>query len=160
MKKIFITILLVVSSFMGFTQNIILSSEESLKKFLDDKQFVVGEYGTVTFHYSSYDKTFGKMEFNVEYLIPGEKKPRKILLKADIMLKLNDFMFPSFVRSISLSNPNSFLLLNLNLPTNFELFENGDLYYQDKLTMTMTDYLNARKSGSFSITAPPYKLCE
>ena len=114
MKKMCITILLVVSSFMGFTQNIILSNEESLKKFLDDKQFVVGEYGTVTFHYSSYDKTFGKMEFNVEYLIPGEKKPRKILLKADIMLKLNDFMFPTFVRSISLSNPNSFLLLNLN----------------------------------------------
>ena len=34
MKKIFITILLVVSSFMGFTQNIILSSEESLKNLL------------------------------------------------------------------------------------------------------------------------------
>lgn len=149
-----------VCSCNAFTQIIDLSNEESVKNFLDEKQFVVGEYGTIKFHYSNYDKTFGKIEFNVDYIIPGEKKPRKIMLKADIMIKMDDFVSPSFVRGFSLNIPNSFSILNLNRPTHFELFENGELYYQEKSNITMSEYLNARKSVDFAIKSAQYKLCE
>ncbi len=142
------------------SQKILLSDESSVKSFLDDKQFTVGEYGTIKFKYTSYEKDFGMLKFNVEYLIPGGKKGKKIAMVADIMIKLDEFYSPSYVRFLSMKSGNSFTQLNYNLPTNFQLFENGELYFQDRTTISMTDYLNAIKTGKYSINAGEYKLCQ
>lgn len=159
MKKLVLLFGLLCST-VAFNQSIKLSDENSVKTFLDNKQFNVGSYGSIKFKYVSYEKDFGTIKFNVEYSIPGEKKPKRITLNTDIMIKLDEFYATSFVRGFSLKSMNSFSQINLNLPTNFELYENGELYYQDKTTMTMNEYLEARKNGGFSIKAAAYKLCD
>ena len=158
MKKLIVLLVLLVSN-LTYSQELILADESSVKSFLDDKQFTVGEYGTIKFKYVSYVKDFGMLKFNVEYLIPGGKKGKKIAMVADIMIKLDEFYSPSYVRGFSMKSGNSFTQLNYNLPTNFQLFENGELYFQDRTTLSMTDYLNAIKTGKYSINAGEYKLC-
>jgi hypothetical protein len=159
MKKLVVLLGLLYST-VAFNQTIKLSDENSVKSLLDDKQFTVGNYGSIKFKYVSSEKDFGTIKFNVEYSIPGEKKPKRITLSTDIMIKLEEFYSTSFVRGFSLKSMNTFSQINLNLPTNFELYENGELYYQDKNTMTMKEYMEARKNGEFSIKAAPYKLCD
>jgi hypothetical protein len=159
MKKLVVLLGLLYST-VAFNQTIKLSDENSVKSFLDDKQFTVGNYGSVKFKYVSYEKDFGTMKFNVEYSLPGEKKPKRIALSTDIMIKLDEFYSTSYVRGFSLKSMNAFSQLNLNIPTNFELYENGELYYQDKTTMTMNEYMEARKTGEFSIKTGPYKICQ
>ena len=147
-------------STIAFNQQIDLADEKSLRTFLDDKQFTVGNYGSIKFKYTGYDKDFGNVKFDVEYTIPGEKKPKKIAFKADITIKWDEFYLPKYARFFSLKNTNSFAQIFYNVPTNFELFENGELYYQDRTTITMEEYLKARKGGEYSIKAAPFKLCK
>ena len=147
-----------------FSQKIDLSEEKSVKSYLNGKKFTVGDYGTVEFEYDTYDKEFGRIKFDVEYKISGEKKPKKIKLKAEIFIKYNDFNMPKFVRPFSLSYPESPYVESFSFPTNFELYENGELYYQERTSITMEDYLKSRTSGKIQPTdkglIAPFKLCK
>jgi len=140
---------------IGLTQSIDLSSENSIREFLSDKEIKVGEYGSIQFTYEKYNREFGTIDFKVLYQLSD----RVIPLKANMMIHLDDFSFPNYVRAITLSDPNSYTPLNIHAPTIFQLFENGEIYYQDKTTMSMADYINSITSGKTFINSPTYKLC-
>jgi hypothetical protein len=75
------------------------------------------------------------------------------------MIRLDDFSFPKYVRTITLSEANSYTTLNINAPTIFQLFENGEIYYQEKTSISMAEYINSITSGKAFINSPTYKLC-
>lgn len=137
------------------SQTIDLRSENSIREFLNDKEIKVGEYGIIRFTYDKYTREFGSLDFKVLYMLSD----REIPLKANMMIYLDDFSFPNYVRAITLSDPNSYTPININAPTIFQLFENGEIYYQDKTTMSMADYINSITSGKTFINSPTYKLC-
>lgn len=153
--RVFFSIVTIVIWQSVLSQTIDLSSENSIREFLNDKEIKVGEYGTIQFTYEKYNREFGSIDFKVLYRFPD----RAIPLKANIMIRLDDFSFPKYVRAITLSDPNSYTSININAPTIFQLFENGEIYYQDKTTISMIDYINSITSGKTSINSPTYKLC-
>jgi hypothetical protein len=159
MRALFV-IVTFLTSFTALSQSINLSDPESVKEFLDETHYQLGDYGSVFFKYDKYDKDFGKIVFDAMYLLPGGKKPVKVLFKAEIMIANNDFISPSFVRSFVLRNPNSFVIDNYNYPLVFELYDNGELYYQEKLHMEKSEYILSRKSGQTFKNIPPYKLAQ
>lgn len=137
------------------SQTIDLRSENSIREFLNDKEIKVGEYGIIRFTYDKYTREFGSLDFKVLYMLPDRTVP----LKANIMIHLDEFSFPKYVRAITLSDPNSYTTLNINAPTIFQLFENGEIYYQEKTSISMAEYINSITSGKAFINSPTYKLC-
>ena len=147
------------SSMTLFGQKIILNDLESVKGYLDDKKFVVGEYGSITFKYKEYDKDFNQIKFSVFYEVPGQKKPKKLLFETAILLAWDEFTLPSFTRPIVLHVPGVLYQQNFNIPLFFDLYETGDLYYMDKPTFNMEEYIEAKTSGRFFTKTAQYKLC-
>ena len=159
MKTIILTLLTFVSTTVIFSQKVNLSNQESVKAFLDDKKFTVGNYGTVTFNYKEYDKDFNRLEFTVIYEVPGQKKPKKIMFETDIVLTWDEFTLPAFVRPIGLTVPGLLYLPNYNIPLFFDLYETGELYYMDKPEFKMQEYIESKTNGNFTHITGPYKLC-
>jgi hypothetical protein len=153
--RVFFSIVIIVIWQSVLSQTIDLSSENSIREFLNDKEIKVGEYGTVQFTYEKYNREFGSIDFKVLYRLPD----RAIPLKANIMIRLDDFSFPKYVRTITLSEANSYTTLNINAPTIFQFFENGEIYYQEKTSISMAEYINSITSGKAFINSPTYKLC-
>lgn len=160
MKNIILTLLSFISTTVVFSQIINLSNAESVKEFLDDKKFTVGNYGTITFNYKEYDKDFNRLKFNVIYEVPSQKKPKKIIFETDVMLTWDEFTFPTFVRPIGLTVPGVLYLPNYNIPLFFDLYETGELYYMDKPEFNMQDYIESKINGNFIRLTGPYKLCK
>jgi|GEM_PF-2696245 len=154
MKALLILICLLVST-MAYSQVVNLTSDHSVREFLNEKEIKVGEYGTILFIYDKFEREFGSMDFKVQYQL----KDRVIPLKANIIIDLNEFSFPTYVRSITLSDPNSYTSLKINAPINFMIFENGELYYQDKTIISMDEYLNSIVTGKPLISSPGFKRC-
>jgi hypothetical protein len=159
MKNLFLTLFIFISTLTLFGQNVNLSDIESTKSYLDGKTFTVGSYGTITFQYKSYDKDFNSLVFNVIYEIPSQKKPKKLLFETKIMLTFDEFVMPSFTRPVHLNAPGLLYSLNFDVPLYFDLYENGELYYMDKLNYDMEEYLDAKKNGRMFNKTAPYKLC-
>jgi hypothetical protein len=136
-----------------------LSDGLSVKEYLDGKQVKVAEYGELLFKYDKIDNDFGTINFNVTYIIPGGKKPKKIDFKAKILVQNDDFRSPSFVRGFSLQNDAVYYTPNYGFPTTFELYENGEIYYQDKQIISMSEYIKAQKSGVLIQSRAPFKIC-
>lgn len=153
--KFLLVFLGVNASIIGFSQTLDLTSETSIREFLNDKEIKVGEYGTIRFTYDKYNRDFGSIDFKILYQLTEKTIP----LKANIFIHLDEFGFPKYVRSITLSYPNSNEFLNIGAPTFFQLFENGEIYYQDKTTMSMQDFINSITSGRAFVSTPIFKLC-
>ena len=64
----------------------------------------------------------------------------------------------NYLRGFSMKSINKYRQLNYNAPTNFQLFENGGLYYQYRNSISIADYLNAIKTCKYSISNREYKL--
>ena len=159
MKNIIVTLVVVMSTMTLLGQKITFNDIESVKGYLDDKKFVVGEYGTITFKYKEYDKDFNRIKFTVIYEVPGQKKPKKILFETDVLLSWDEFILPSFTRTIVLNAPGMLYQPNFNIPLFFDLYETGDLYYMDKPTYNMGEYIESKTSGRFFVKTGLYKLC-
>ena len=144
----------------GFSQMVNLSDHKSVKEFLNKKEFKVGDYGKIKFTFLKYDKDFGSLQFNVLYTINTQSKPIKKLMQCDVFVESNSFVLPNFMRGITLRNGSSMKMLNINAPSNFQLFENGELYYQDRAEIDMDEYIENITSGKYSLGAAPYKLCK
>jgi len=142
-------------SWVGFSQKLDLKSENSLREFLNEKEIKVGDYGSLVFYYDKFNRDMGSVDFKVSYKLPDRTLP----LKANIMISLDEFSFPNYMRAITLSDPNSYKMLNIGAPLLFQIFENGAIYYQERTTMTMNDYINSITSGNSHILSPTYKLC-
>lgn len=153
--KLFAIILCSFFSVFVHSQSLDLSSDQSVREYLNEKSFRVGEYGEITFVYEKYDREFGSLEFKVSY----QTKEQTIPLKARVLLMLDDFSFPGYVRSVILSSQNLTSPLLINAPTIFQLFSNGELYYQDKSTLSMGEYIESITTGKTILKSPIYKLC-
>lgn len=159
MKKVLMCMLITLKFNTLNAQIVNLSDGLSVKEYLDGKQVKVGEYGELLFKYDKIDKDFGTINFNVTYIIPGGKKPKKIDFKAKILVQNDDFSSPSFVRGFSLHNDAVDFTPNYGLPSTFELCENGEIYYRDKLTISMSEYMQAQKSVGLIQSRAPFKIC-
>jgi hypothetical protein len=146
MKNLFAILFIFITTLSLYGQKVNLSDLESMKAYLDDKTFTVGNYGTITFQYKSYDKDFNSVVFTVIYEIPGQKKPKKLLFETKIMLTFDEFVIPSFTRPVHLSAPGLLYSMNFGIPLFFDLYENGEMYYMDKLNYDMQEYLDAKKN--------------
>jgi len=158
------TILIILFLFffnLGFSQQINLSDKEDLVKFLNNKEFNVGNYGKIIFDFDKYEKNFNMVNFKVTYEIQGNKKPKKIKLYAKVYLSDDSFNSFGYVRDIKLTKEESvFFDEPYPFPTIFLLFENGELYYRDKNSMTMNQYIDViKKGGDWKFNIPKYYLC-
>ena len=142
--------------FFTYSQNIDLSSENAIREYLNDKEFKVGNYGKVQFIYDKFNRDFGSIDFRVLYQISDQTIP----LKASIFLNVDNFYSPKYFKAIIISDTNPYKSLNLGVPTIFQLFENGALYYQEKTTMTMDEWIGALSSGKANVNVPLYKKCD
>jgi len=161
MKNIILTLFVFVSITILFGQKITLNDMESVKGYLDERKFAVGDYGTITFKYKEYRKDFNELTFNVIYEVPGQKKPKKLSFETHLSLEWNEFGLPSFTRPLIFVDPGLLYVPNFNGPYCFDLYETGDLYYMDKPTFNMEEYIDAKTSG-LEYPKPksnPYKLC-
>ena len=114
--------------------------------------------GFASFTYKSKgDGSIARYTLNLgfKYITLLEKSIQELQTKID----LNEFSFPTYVRSITLSDPNSYTSLKINAPINFMIFENGELYYQDKTIISMDEYLNSIVTGKPLISSPGFKRC-
>jgi hypothetical protein len=140
----------------AFSQKIDLTSDNAIREYLNEKVFKVGGYGSVQFFYDKYNRDYGTIDFKVFYQFSDKSIP----LKASIYLKSDDFYIPNYFKSITITDVNPYNALNLGAPTLFQLFENGDLYYQEKTTISMEEWIAAISSGKTNVNIPLYKKCE
>jgi hypothetical protein len=109
--------------------------------------------------YDDYDKAFNAMKFKVEFTpTSSEKKPKKIQLET--MIFENDgFYSPDYIKSFSLKTSGAYVNDKYNFPTNYNLFENGEMYYVDKPNISMDEYIRAITTGQF-ISSAKNVLCK
>ncbi len=140
-------------------QKIDLSNKDQIIDHLNKKEFTVGEYGKMLIKYDDYDKAFNALKFKVEFTpTSAEKKPKKVQL--EVMIFENDgFYSPDYVKSFSLKTSGAYVNDKYNFPTNYYLFENGDLYYVDKPNLSMEDYIKSLTAGEF-VKSPKSFLCK
>jgi hypothetical protein len=76
------------------------------------------------------------------------------------MIFENDgFYSPDYVKSFSLKTSGSYVNDKYNFPTNYNLFENGEMYYVDKPNISMDEYIRAITTGQF-ISSAKNLLCK
>ena len=159
MKHIASIITILTFTTIGFSQKIKLTDKKELIKELDNKEFNVGPYGKMIMYYDDFDKDFNKLKFNVEFMPASSDKKKKIKLATDIVF-MDGFYNPSYMTSFTLGKPGGSLMNEgYAFPTNFILFENGELYYADKTSLSMTEFIKAITTKA-TIQSPKYVLCK
>jgi hypothetical protein len=164
MKKIIKTIFILTLFFTVNSvtaQKIDLTNKDALISFLEKKIFEVGNYGEIEFKFENYNKDFLTLDFEVEYTIKTDKKPKKYKLWTSIILTNGEFYIPDYNKSIMLSEKQSIRSLRAQFPTMFELLNNGELYFVDKSTISFDDYYNKTiKGGDLNYGKRKYVLCK
>ena len=147
------------SFYAASAQQINLDDKDDIVDLLSKKEFKVGEYGKVVFKYDEYDKKTASVKFKVDfYPANRSKKNRKVELTASIV-QHDGFYIQNYYREISLIDSDLFFNQKYDFPTRYLLFENGELYYMDKIEIPMKDYIKMIMNGQTAGT-PRYKLCD
>lgn len=158
MKNIILLTTLLISS-IGFSQKINLTDKEEVIKQLNKKEFNVGKYGKMILFYDDYDKDFKTLKFKVEFTpASNDKKSKKIKLATDIFV-MDGFYNPSYMTSFVLKTAGALMNENYEFPTMFLLFENGELYFADKINISMEDYIKLITKETV-IKTGNYVLCK
>ena len=164
MKKIITTFfllasLIVVNTF--YAQKIDLSSKDAIVSFLEGKTFEVGNYGEIQFSFENFNKDFLALDFEVVFTVKTDKKPKKYKLWTSLILTNGNFYIPDYFKSINLTEKQSMRTLSSQFPTQFELLNNGELFFIDKSNVTFDDYYNKTiKGGEFNYGKRKYVLCK
>lgn len=103
--KIFSIIPLFLIVIQLHSQKVNFSNKDEFVEFLNKKEFMVGQYGTLTFDYDGYEKDFRGLKFKVSFTPSSSGKKSKKILFQTMILEYDGFYIPNFFRDISLNNP-------------------------------------------------------
>ena len=146
----------------SYSQSVIMTDKDDLVSALHKKTFTVSNYGEIKFIFDKFDKDFLLLSFNVEYTIYGGKKNKTYDLHTSFPLTYGGFYTPDFFKDMTISQDVALKTLRSDVPTRFQLLQNGELYFLDKYSSyNFENYLDQTiKKGEIMSLKQKWVLCK